>query len=130
MIPKIAIDSVEIPERFVTLASRWYGGQGDMLYAVCSTGGLTTGDRRPVYDGRIVSDEVWYWLLWSELVDCIESARESCAMLLEHSDRTGGDGYDNLDADMQALDEFADFADGIAQAIYEDYDVDCWLNEE
>ena len=66
------LNSVEFPERFVRTAGEWYGGQGCILYAVSSTGGLTRGGIRPVLcddDGeyRPATDEAWIRCLWDEL---------------------------------------------------------------
>lgn len=42
------------------LASFWHGGMGSMLYAVASTGALSTGTIRPRWwDGEPMTDEEW-----------------------------------------------------------------------
>jgi hypothetical protein len=50
----VALDHCLIPaptEEQLQLAAAWHGGQGSMLYAVSSTGGLFLGTRRPLtYD--------------------------------------------------------------------------------
>jgi hypothetical protein len=63
------VDSIQIPTEFVVLASHWYYGQSDMLYAVSSTGNLNLGNRRPYNDdeGRPCTDLEWYRSIWSEL---------------------------------------------------------------
>jgi hypothetical protein len=63
------INHIAIPPQFVAIAGDWYGGQSCMLYAVSSTGGLTTGTNRP-YDEDTdypATDEKWYYDLWVEL---------------------------------------------------------------
>jgi len=58
------------------LAAEWYGGSGSMLYAVASTGMLSTGTVRPsTHDGdwawRPMTDTEWAhdlaWRLWREV---------------------------------------------------------------
>jgi len=66
------LNNVEFPERFVRTAGEWYGGQGCILYAVSSTGGLTRGSIRPDLcddDGNYTpaTDEAWIRYLWDEL---------------------------------------------------------------
>jgi hypothetical protein len=43
-VTKIPVNSIEIPARFVEIAKDWHDGQGDMMYAVASTGGVTARD--------------------------------------------------------------------------------------
>jgi hypothetical protein len=79
------IDHIEIPGEYVSLAARWYSGQDDLLYAVSSTGGLTTGGQRPSYQGDdrnwlSMTDEEWYLSLWvglsSDVHFAIKAARK------------------------------------------------------
>ena len=59
----LAVDSIVIPDWIVALCANWYSGQDDMLYAVCSTGGLTIGTIRP--SGCDCAEE-WYLTIWRE----------------------------------------------------------------
>jgi len=52
---------IEIPGWVDELCCNWYGGQDCMLYAVCSTGGLTLGNRRPL---GCDTDEKWHLTIW------------------------------------------------------------------
>lgn len=62
------VNSIEIPSEFVNVAYYYYDGSSSMLYAIASTGGLTTGTIRPLDDdGRPCTDEYWYWSLFAEL---------------------------------------------------------------
>jgi len=84
----MTINHIAIPPQFVAIAGEWYGGQGCMLYAVCSTGGLTTGTIRPRNDsdGSPCSDEQWYYNLWCELSgDVGRAARDAGS---DHEDYT------------------------------------------
>jgi hypothetical protein len=67
------VNSIEIRADWVALCGEWYSGQGDLLYAVSSTGGLTLGSRRPSVDvsktgwpcvWQSLTDEEWYLSLW------------------------------------------------------------------
>ncbi len=60
----IKVNSIVIPVAFKHLCSDWHVGQGCMLYAVSSTGGLTIGIIRP---RGCDSDEKWYLTIWREL---------------------------------------------------------------
>jgi hypothetical protein len=104
------IDSIEIPERFVRIAGRWYGGQGCMLYAVSSTGGLTIGTIRP---RGCCTNEQWYYSIWCDLAGDVSHARYLCE----------GDcnGHDE-DYDVISLEEYqADYADLV--------DFEVWCDE-
>ncbi len=61
---KIPVDSIKMPVRFQRLCADWSGGVDCMLYAVSSTGGLTTGNILP---RGCDSDEKWYLTIWREL---------------------------------------------------------------
>ena len=102
----IPIDSIVIPERFVTICADWYGGQGCMLYAVCSTGNLTTGSIRPRNDdGEWASDEEWYYSLWCGLSADVAYARKmACPSNIA---RANGDD----DSDYVTLTEFEAWID-------------------
>jgi hypothetical protein len=68
-VPKIPVNSIVIPEEFVRVSSRWYSCMDDLLYAVSSTGGLTTGTNCPVTDYDAYEDKMqkWYYSIWLEL---------------------------------------------------------------
>lgn len=122
---KTPVNSIAIPPAFVRVAQRWYDGSTDMLYAVCSTGGLTTGTIRPQFgdDGYPASDEEWYWMIWNELVGCIDDARESAESLIEYeSSRNGCDDVETIE-DLDVLDEFAAYAKGWADRLCDEYDI-------
>lgn len=54
-------DTIKVPSEYVELASQWYSGQGDMLYAIASTGTIATGTIRPWNDdeNRYMDDAEW-----------------------------------------------------------------------
>lgn len=121
---KTPVNSITIPPQYVAVASRWYAGINDLLYAVTSTKGLTTGTIRPRFgdDGRRASDEEWYWLLWSDLVDCIDSARDSAAALIERADYNGYEDVEVIE-DLDVLDSFAKYAKGWADRLESEYSI-------
>ena len=100
----MSINHIEIPPQFVAIASNWYGGQGCMLYAVSSTGGLTTGTNRPRSDfaDRMATDEEWYYQLWCELSSDIGIAARAA--------EAGHNGDSDIE-DAATLREFEDWVD-------------------
>jgi hypothetical protein len=62
---KTPVDSIMIPPTFVHACVGWHGGMDCMLYAVTSTGNLTTGTDCPA--GCDGDEEKWYLTLWREL---------------------------------------------------------------
>lgn len=103
------INHVEIPSRFLRVASGWYCGQDDMLYAVCSSGGLYTGSVRPTDDdGHPVSDEQWYFDLWCALSCDVGRAVGTSKMAAAVS---SGDERDSLIDEHSALVDFENWVD-------------------
>ncbi len=123
--PKTPVDSIEIPDPFVTLCSGWYGGADCLLYAVASTGGLTTGTHRP---WACDSDEKWYLTLWrgfsSDIGIAVRTAEKGCNAG-DGGDGDGGDGDggdgDGHDADYPELAEFEAWTDGIVERLASDW---------
>lgn len=108
------VNSIELPARFVELCCDWYDGSGSMLYAVASTGGLTTGTICPVtdYDDR---DRKWYYQLWVDLsVDVMYARRAAQKASLDNADHD-----DYLD-----LVDFEDYADSVVERLCEEYGLD------
>jgi hypothetical protein len=107
----IPVNSIEIPERFVMVACDWNGGLDCMLYAVASTGGLTTGTIRPTDDeGRPVSDERWYCNLWWDLSADIAYARRAC----KRSIKACPDDDDvDYPAELAVLNDFEEWVDEV-----------------
>lgn len=71
----IPINSIEVPRCYHRLCNDWHNGINCMLYAIASTGGVTTGTIRP--DGCDGSDEKWYYQLWCELSADVGYARKA-----------------------------------------------------
>lgn len=99
-----AVDSIEIPGEFLELAANWTGGQGDMLYAIVSSGGLKLGTLRPYddHEGRYCTDLEWYRQLWSSLSCDINW----CLRLMKPSHE-----------DHEAMTRFAEFASDIVDKL-------------
>jgi len=74
------VNSIMIPGRFVTVCNNWHNGIGDMLYAVASTGNLTTGTNRPL---DCNTDEEWYLMLWRALSNDVDDARQEAQFARE-----------------------------------------------
>lgn len=69
------INHIEIPGEYVGLCRDWYCGIDDMLYAIASTGNLTTGNRRPT---GCETDEQWYLQLYRDLeADIVSAERDA-----------------------------------------------------
>lgn len=121
----IPINSIEIPERFKRLCATWYGGMGCMLYAIASTGGLTTGTDCQVTDYTDHDDKMrrWYYSIWRDLSYDVGMAvcaaddyiveypvSESCSTRAEHAD----------------LVEFQGWVDKQVARLYESYGLEDW----
>lgn len=109
------VDSIEIPEKYIAVCADWHGGVDDPLYAVCSTGGLTTGTNRPT---RCDSDEKWYLMLWRGLSVNVMRAR----MFAQTAESEGWDGG----ADFYILSEFEDWADSVCEDLSKEYGLEDW----
>lgn len=122
---KTPVDSIVIPDRFVEVASRWYSGQSGMLYAVCSTGGLTIGSIRP----RGCTDEQWYYTIWRELsVDIMYARREAEKACNEYDGSYGYGDFEERDLidDCETLREFEDWTDSIVAKLAHEYELEDW----
>lgn len=133
----ISVNSIEIPARFVRVAGEWYSGMGDMLYAVCSTGGLTTGTNCPVSDymNRRDRDEKWYLTIWRNL-SCDVGRAESAArkQLVDYGDPPEFEDWDDseyleLVKDVEDLQDFENWVDNtVISDLEEDYGLVDWEN--
>ncbi len=99
---KTPVNSIVIPERFVAVCADWHSGSGCVLYAIASTGGLTTGTIRPAG----CNDEEWYLSLWRDLAVDL--------------------GYIGLlgRAVLDDLNDFEDWVDAIVDRLTEEYGID------
>lgn len=114
---KIPVNSIQVPKEFVDLAGEYYAGQADMLYAVASTGNLTTGTNRPIDNGQFdndrepMTDQQWYLHLFYKLVwsikDCIQAIAEN----------------PDIKPDMR-LQDFARWTEARIQELHADYGID------
>ena len=123
---KIPVDSIKIPYEYFELCMHWHGNQDCMLYAVCSTGGLTLGTIRP---RGCDSDEKWYLTIWRELSSDVAYARRSaekgCNFRAGYDD---GDG-EGHDADYPALVEFEEWVDAQCERLCVSYGLEDWDGE-
>ncbi len=112
----------ELPEGAWEIAEGWHGGQSSMLYAILSTGDLTTGSIRPsTYDEnnelglpiwRQMTDNEWLgdlaFDLWRELADI----QRSIAKRPDLRDETDELALNELaDLAERSFDHWADLAD-------------------
>ncbi len=117
------INSIVIPDRFVEICGGWYNGMGDLLYAVSSTGALTTGTRCPVrqYDDLDDRDRKWYYSLWCEL--SADVGRAEC------SARSMSAVDDDYAFDAEVLAEFEEWVDNVCDLLAEEYGLEDWEDE-
>lgn len=102
------INSVVIPAEFVELAEQWYDGSGSMMYAIASTGGLRTGDRRPLdEDGSPMPNGQWYWSLWTSLASELRYLLRSTFVM--------------NDENRRELTSFREWAESIADRLESEY---------
>jgi hypothetical protein len=111
---RVVVNSIEIPPTFVGVAGDWYGGQGCMLYAVCSTGGLTTGTNCPVldYTDDADRDQKWYYSIWCDLSADVGSAECAARKAVETWEGDYNcDEYEELVSNCRDLQDFEDWVD-------------------
>jgi hypothetical protein len=110
------INSIKIPQQYVDLCNGWYDGVNYVLYAIASTGKLTLGSIRPrVYDSdRYMTDEEWYWSLFSDL--SIELRQT-----IKNIDKRN---KQNEVEDYEELKNFLDWAEEIADGLATEYGID------
>ncbi len=106
----IQVNSIVIPRRFVAICSEWYSGVDCMLYAVASTGGLTTGTTCTISVFKDSEDRErrWYLDLWCKLSCDISYARSAAIESL----KSANDRYFNLEdcTDSEVKERFDDWA--------------------
>jgi hypothetical protein len=112
----ILANSIQIPPVYQRIASQWYGGMDDMLYAVSSTGNLTCGMIAP----RGCENDVrkHYLQIWRELAADIHTALKAAVS-------------QGCSDDADTLEAFEAFADRQVMRLEESYglvDWDCWEN--
>ena len=127
---KISVNSITIPPQFVAICTDWYGGQDCMLYAVCSTGGLTTGTNCPVidYTNELDRKRKHYLTIWRGLSADVGYAERLAHTMLERS-RTDCDGCDDesYDKDWLTLSEFEEWIDDtVIPALDKSYGLEDW----
>jgi hypothetical protein len=125
---RVVVNSIRTPPPFQRVAGAWYGGQGCMLYAVCSTGGLSTGTDRPtVCEG---CDEKWYLHLWRGLSADVGCARRSAKKAIEafdDSDQDNEEEYWEFVADVDVLAEYEEWVDNVIIPLLEkSYGLEDW----
>lgn len=110
----IVVNSIRTPDAYVKLCRDWHGGSGSMMYAVASTGNLTTGTSCPVTDYTDNDDcmKKWYYLLWCDLLCDLEYT--VCICDIDHED------YDSLV-------EFRDWVDDTVDKLGADYSLEDWM---
>jgi hypothetical protein len=115
---KTPVNSIEIPVRFVHACVGWTGGTDCMLYAVTSTGNLTTGTDCPA--GCDGDPEKWYLTLWREL-----SADLGCVVRMALD---AWDGIHDSDSynDWIGLGEFETWTDEIVARLEDEYGLTDW----
>jgi hypothetical protein len=82
----------------VEAACAWHGGQSTMLYAVCSTGALALGSRRPHSD---MTDAEWFDDLKDGLESEVEDAIEGAEKQLDKA--KSEDDEDELNMQIDAF---------------------------
>jgi hypothetical protein len=113
---KTPINSIVIPAHFVRACIGWEGKTTGTLYAVTSTGNLTTGTIAPA--GCEGDEEKWYLQIWRNL-----SFDLGGIVSLINASWTGDSGDD----DVEALTEFETWVDEvIIPRLEEEYGLADW----
>jgi hypothetical protein len=114
----IPIDSIVVPVPFQRLCANWHGGMDCMLYAVCSTGNLTTGTYPP---RGCDSDEQWYLTIWRGLASDLGCTVRQAQKAFD-ADCMHPDDYD----DIPELAEFEDWVDDQVIRLERSYGLADW----
>lgn len=100
----IEVNSIIVPWDYVQLCEGWHDGQSSMLYAIASTGNLTTGTHRPEH---CETDLEWYAELYSSLsselrrlVKSLPESNEDYYMLRDFRD-WADEQSERLDSDCE-----------------------------
>ena len=110
MTTKTPINSIQIPDEFLQLASEWHGGQDSILYAIASTGNLTLGTTMPC---DLNTQEEWYVHLWDELD---VELNHLCNQLKQRKT--------DPDFDIPKIGEFQKYAEETAERLRSEYSLD------
>lgn len=97
------------------VACSWHGGQSSMLYAVCSTGTLALGSRRP----RGMSDEEWFESLAEDLATEAEQAADEAR---KQAKSARGKEKKELLRDLSVLTRIVEMAENYKEYWYDDED--------
>lgn len=113
---KIPVNSIKIPQRYIALCEDWHNGINCMLYAIASTGGVTTGTNCTISmsDCDNADDQLrkWYYALWCDLSCDVGRARKQ-ACLSHH-------------ADCDELMNFEDWVDMQVSRLEQSYRLEDW----
>ena len=105
---------LKIPPEYIDLCNHWYSGQGDMMYAVASTGSLSLGSICPVYDydDKADRDLKWYYTLCLDLSTSILHARRSAENALRRAEQRAHDLTDcDGEEKNERLNEYHELSD-------------------
>lgn len=122
MVGNLPINHIEIPSDFVDVSHGYYSGIDDLLYAVSSTGGLTTGTNCPIldYTDNGDRDRKWYLSLWRQLSADIGYAIRCCNDIIDGYSRRDDqedwvewehEEYDSACAEIETLTNFEVWVD-------------------
>lgn len=107
------VNSIKIPNKYIEACEGWHNSGADLIYAICSTGGLTTGTNRPL---DCDTYEKWYLTLWRNLSVDVMHARKAAA------DADIGEGGE----DHFILYEFEGWIDATCEQLEKEYGLEDW----
>ena len=112
----IPVNSIMISSHYRRICSNWNSGLNCMMYAISSTGGLTTGTTCPIsnYTDQEDRNRKWYYLIWCELASDVGYAA-----------RLAGEDHE----DYAELKDFQGWADEQVERLYESYGLEDWDDE-
>ncbi len=106
------VNSIKIPYHFVELCEQWHGSIHCLMYAVSSTGNLTTGSIR---SRGCETDQEHYLDIWRSL-----------AVDVTHTKQAAEEVYHE---DSFSLSEFEEYADNIVEKLEKEYNLTGWEPE-
>lgn len=106
------VNSIKIPYHFVELCEQWHGSIHCLMYAVSSTGNLTTGSIR---SRGCETTEQWYLTIWRDLAVDVS--------------RVAAYTNEQEDKDAELFRKFEQYVNGIMKQLESEYDLADWEPE-
>ena len=116
--------NIELSPEQIELCQNYHGGIGCKMCATASTGALRPGTECPFTTWTDEEDKQikWHYVLWRDL---------ACDVYFTHTQMSKGDRWDVMNPDIEKLQEFEKFCDGVLTEFDERYPhLQAWIDEQ